>query len=138
MLVLLKYLWALPNTLLGALFMPVALLSGGKVRFIDGVFEVHGRAISWLLRTAVPLRGGASALTLGHVVLGKNEALLARCRDHERVHVRQYEQWGPLFLPAYLVAGLLAFVRGRNAYLDNFFERRAREETGEEGSGRLQ
>ncbi|HUF09943.1 MAG TPA: hypothetical protein VMO47_11520, partial [Rhodothermales bacterium] len=109
MLAVLKYLWALPNTFLGALFMPMAILSGGKVRFIDGVLEVHGRAISWLLRTAVPLRGGASAITLGHVVLGRNEALLECCRDHERVHVRQYEYWGPLFLPAYFIAGILAY-----------------------------
>ena len=60
----LTYLWALPNTLLGALFVPVALLSGGGVRLVEGV-EVHGRALAWLLRRAVPLAGGPSPWPAG-------------------------------------------------------------------------
>ena len=122
----LTYGWALPNTLLGLVFVPAALLSGGRARRVGGVLEVHGRAIAWLLRRAIPLRGGAMAITLGHVVLGRDAAALARSRAHERAHVRQYEVWGPLFIPAYLVAGLLAYVRGGNPYWDNSFEREAR------------
>jgi hypothetical protein len=38
------------------------------------------------------------------------------------VHVRQYETWGPLFLPAYLMASLIAALRGRHFYFDNAFE----------------
>ena len=38
-------------------------------------------------------------------------------RAHERVHVRQCETWGPLFVPAYLTASLWAVWRGRNFYL---------------------
>ena len=122
----LAYLWAWPNTLLGAPFVPVALLSGGRVRLVEGVLEVHGRAIAWLLRRAVPLVGGVQAMTLGHVVLGRDAAALDRCRVHEQAHVRQYETWGPFFLPAYFAAGLLAYLRGGNPYWDNPFERDAR------------
>ena len=52
---------------------------------------------------------------------------LAWSRTHERVHVAQYERWGPFFLPAYVAASLWAFARGGDFYLDNVFERAARE-----------
>ncbi len=126
----LAYLWALPNTLLGVSLVPVALLSGGRVQLVEGVLEVHGRAIAWLLRRAVPLAGRAQAITIGHVVLGRDAAALDRCRVHEQAHVRQYETWGPFFLPAYFVAGLLAYLRGGNPYWDNPFERDARRAEG--------
>ena len=122
----LAYLWALPNTLLGMPFVLAALLSGGRVRRVEGVLEVHGRAIAWLLQRAVPLRGGAQALTIGHIVLGRDAAALDRCRRHEQAHVRQYERWGSFFLPAYFAASLLAYLRGGNPYWDNPFERDAR------------
>ena len=64
-------------------------------------------------------------MTLGHVVLGRSLGALDDTRAHERVHVRQCERWGPLFLPAYGLASLAAALRGRNAYLDNRFEREA-------------
>ena len=122
---LLRYLWASPNTALGLLLVPVAWLSGGTVRRVQGVVEVQGRAVAWLLQHGVPLAGGAAALTLGHVVLGRDVGTLDRCRAHEHVHVRQYERWGPLFIPAYLGASLLAAARGRHPYFDNAFEREA-------------
>ena len=65
------------------------------------------------------------AITFGHVILcvdRADEALL----QHELAHVRQYERWGPLFVPVYLVAGVWAMVRGRRAYTDNHFEIAAR------------
>ena len=68
---------------------------------------------------------GAAALTLGHVVWGRDGQCLVRSRAHERVHVRQYERWGPLFLPAYLLSSLLQLLRGRNPYRENHFERQA-------------
>ncbi len=122
----LAYLWALPNTLLSVPFVLAALLSGGRVRLVEGVLEVHGRAIAWLFRRAVPLPGGAAAMTLGHMVLGRDAAALERCRVHEQAHVRQYETWGPFFLPAYFIASLFAYLRGGNPYWDNPFERDAR------------
>jgi len=69
--------------------------------------------------------GAFLAMTLGHTILGCTPATLDRARNHEQVHVRQYECWGPLFLPAYLIASLLAWSRGERPYRDNYFERQA-------------
>ena len=124
---MMAYFWALPNTLIGLLVLPLALVRGSSIRRVRGAIEIQGRAVSWLLRRLIPLRGGAAAVTLGHVVLGRNPRTLEVTREHERAHVRQYEQWGPLFLPAYLIAGLVAVLRGGHAYTDNYFERKARE-----------
>jgi hypothetical protein len=121
----LVYLWAFPTTLVGLLFVPLALISGGGMSLVAGVLEVHGGIVTFLLRHCTFLRGGASAMTLGHVVLGRDQLALAMTRDHERVHVRQCERWGPFFLPAYGIASLVAFLRRQNPYMDNIFEREA-------------
>ena len=117
---LLAYVWASPGTLLGLVFAPF-----GRTRVVEGVLEVAGGAAAFLLRRAVPMRGGASAMTLGHVVLGRDEAALERTRRHERAHVAQYERWGPLFIPLYLGASFALFLSGRDAYAENPFEREA-------------
>ncbi|MDO8964417.1 MAG: hypothetical protein Q7W30_08015 [Coriobacteriia bacterium] len=44
---------------------------------------------------------------------------------HEHVHVRQYERWGPFFLPAYAISSLVQLARGGDPYRDNRFERQA-------------
>ena len=67
------------------------------------------------------------AITLGHVVIGASPAALARCRAHERVHVRQYERFGVLFFPLYAASSALQWLRGRDPYWDNRFERQARQ-----------
>lgn len=121
----LQFLWTLPNTALGLLFVPLALASGGGVRRAGDVLEVYGGAVAWLLRYVVPLRGGVVALTLGHVVLGRSVSVLSRCREHELVHVRQHDRWGPLFIPIYLLASVAVWLSGRDAYRDNPFEREA-------------
>ena len=92
---------------------------------VDGVLELHGRGIAWVLRHLVPIRGGAAAMTFAHVVIGRDAECLESTREHERVHVRQYERWGILFYPAYLLASLWLLLRGRDAYLENPFEREA-------------
>lgn len=121
-----RYAWVLPNSVAGVLLTAAALCTGGRASIVDGVMESHGGAAAFVLRRLVPLRGGASAMTLGHVVLGRDARALERTRSHERVHVRQYERWGPFFLPAYVGASLIAAVRGGNYYRDNSFERGAR------------
>lgn len=123
-----KVLWSLPNTLLGIPLVVLSSVSGGEVRIVDGVIETHGRAVCWLLRRLIPLPGGARALTLGHVVLGRDRAALEATRSHERAHVSQCERWGPLFVPAYLLASLAVLCAGRDPYRDNPFERAARHE----------
>ena len=121
----LAYGWALPVTVPGLLLALLVLAAGGRARNVTGVLEVHGRAAGLLLRRFVPLRGGASAMTLGHVVLGRDAGCLERTRTHERVHVRQCERWGIFFLPAYAIASLVAVLRGRHYYRDNAFEKAA-------------
>ena len=118
------YLWALPTTLLGILLASLAVV-GGRVRVVAGVIEAHGPWLRWTLRACVPLHGGAAAITFGHVVLAQDQHALDTTRAHERVHVRQYERWGPLFLPAYVAASIFAIVTGGHYYFDNAFEREA-------------
>jgi hypothetical protein len=121
----LRYLWAAPATLVGLALATSALRRGG-VKLVDGVIEAHGPALRWALSRLIPIPGGAAAITFGHVVLGRDRQSLEWTRAHERVHVVQYEHWGPFFLPAYAGASVWAIVRGRHAYFDNHFERAAR------------
>jgi hypothetical protein len=121
---LLRYLWAAPYTVLGLLLGALAVLFGATARRHHGVVEIAGGALGQALaRLPEPLR--FSAMTLGHVILAVDRSALAQLRLHEHVHVRQYEHWGPLFLPAYLGSSLLQLLRGRNPYRENHFERQA-------------
>ena len=126
MLPLLAHLWALPTTLVGLLPAVVARLAGARWRVVDGVLEVCGGTLLPRLLAAVPLPRGAEAMALGHVILARDAACLERLRPHERVHVRQAERWGPLFIPAYLGIGAWLWLTGRGAYADHPFEREAR------------
>lgn len=120
------YAWAFPTTFVGLLFLAPAVFSRtGGARIVSGVLELHGGPVAWFLRRCTLLKGGASAMTLGHVVLGRDQRLLNLTRAHERVHVRQCERWGPLFIPAYLIASVRVFFRGGRPYEDNPFEREA-------------
>ena len=121
------YLWSSPTTLLGLFFLHPTLLTGGRARVVNGVLEIHGGVTNFFLKRCTLLPGGASAMTLGHVVLGRDQASLDFTRTHERIHVSQCETWGPFFLPAYGMASALAFLRGKHPYLDNHFEIEARE-----------
>jgi hypothetical protein len=97
---------------------------GGHVRRHGRVFEIFGRGPAWFLRF-FPFVAGASAVTFGHVVLARSSEDMDACREHELVHVRQYERWGPFFVPAYLLCWLILVLRGRSGYWDNPFEREA-------------
>ena len=122
---MLRYAWAAPCSFVGLLLTLVAILSGATARIDGGALEVAGGRISpWVSRLPRGLR--FSAITFGHVILGVSHASLAIHRAHEHVHVRQYEQWGVLFFPLYCGSSLIQFLRGRNPYMDNHFEREAR------------
>jgi hypothetical protein len=123
------YLWVLPATLLGLLPVPIVLLQGGRAGIVRGVLEVHGSVVTRMLRIGLPWVGAGAAITFGHVVWGCDQTCLDRSREHERVHVRQYECLGPFFIPLYLLSSLIARCRGRDPYRDNAFERAAYERT---------
>lgn len=119
------YVWVSPASVLGLSLIPIALLQGGGARLVDGVIEAHGGIITRLLRRGLPWVGAGAALTLGHVVWGCDAKCLDRTRVHERVHVRQYERWGPFFIPLYLALSAVAAARGLDPYHDNQLEREA-------------
>lgn len=117
------YLWASPNTLLGLAFLFPTLLTGGRVRAERGAVEIHGGFARFVLRRCLLIE--ASALTLGHVIVGQDRACLDHSRGHEHVHVRQFARWGPFMLPAYFLSSFLAWRRGGHFYFDNRFEKEA-------------
>lgn len=118
------YLWAAPNTALGLIAGLIAFMLGARISAEShAVAFSGGRLGRWLDGLPPELR--FSAMTLGHVILAVNAMALSASRDHELVHVGQYERWGPFFLPAYGLSSLWQILRGRRAYWDNHFERQA-------------
>ncbi|MFZ5484540.1 MAG: hypothetical protein ACOZB0_09950 [Pseudomonadota bacterium] len=108
----LAYLWAAPNSLLGVL----GGLDGRGWRVRRGVLEI---ADAWLPKV---LGAQVQAVTLGHVILARDARALGVWREHERMHVRQYEWLGPLFLPAYGLLGVWTWLRGRHPYREHPLE----------------
>ncbi|TWT77400.1 hypothetical protein Pla123a_20610 [Posidoniimonas polymericola] len=119
---ILKLVWASPYTLLGVLVGVLGLATGGGAQLRRGALEFHGGLVRWLLER-VPGIGGAMAMTLGHTILGQTTAALDLAREHEHVHVRQFERWGPLMGPAYIGCSVWLWLRrSPRPYRDNPFE----------------
>ena len=108
-------MWASPWSLIGLLLAPFF----DRRSFRAGVLWCEGarwpKRLGWRYR----------AITFGHVVLCVDR-IDDRIQNHELEHVRQYERWGPFFIPAYLAASLTAASRGGHPYRDNPFEAAAR------------
>jgi hypothetical protein len=120
----LKYAWAAPYTLLGLVVGLLGLLLRASWRTERGTLEFFGGGLGWII-ARVPQPFAFSAMTLGHVIIAVDKATMRELRAHERVHVRQYERWGPMFLPAYLLSSLVQLLRGRHPYRENHFELQA-------------
>lgn len=120
----LRYLWALPATVVGLLFAAIAMCGGATLQPVEGALEVAGGR---LLRGILTLPSSVRfiAITFGHVIIGVDHAVLSSARAHEHVHVQQYERWGVLFFPIYLASSIIQLLRGRHFYSDNVFEREA-------------
>ena len=114
---LILILWTSPNSLIGLLCGTVGLLTGGKVQVRRGCIEFYGGIVEKCLE-----RLNVVGMTLGHTILGQTKNGLRIVRNHEHVHVRQYEKWGPLFLPAYLGASGWLWCQGKDHYRLNPFE----------------
>lgn len=123
----LAYFWAAPSSALGLLLVATA---GARVRVREGVLEAHGPGIAKSF-DVLPSTRPIAAMTLGHVVVARDLDALESTRAHERIHVHQYERWGPFFVPAYACASVIAWIRRGDAYRDNVFERQARQRAGE-------
>lgn len=114
---LILVIWVLPNTLIGLSIGIVGLLTGGKAQIKEGCLEFYGGIVErWLEKLNV------FGMTLGHTILGQTSNGLRIVRKHEQVHVRQYERWGPMFLPAYLGCSAWLWLRGKDHYRLNPFE----------------
>jgi hypothetical protein len=120
-------LWASPWTLFGLVIGGLGLATGGHVQRRGRVIEFWGGFASLFLRV-FPLVSGAAAVTFGHTVLGRSQAHLDESREHELVHVRQYERWGPFFVPTYLFWWVVLWLARKHPYHDNPFERQAFDE----------
>jgi len=117
-------IWALPYTLIGLTVGVIGLCTGGRAQVRGRVIEFYGGSVTWLV-THLPLGEFTLAITLGHTILGQSDASLDIARDHEMVHVRQFERWGPFMGPAYLLSSLYLWITGGRPYRDNPFEREA-------------
>jgi len=122
---LMKRLWAAPCSAIGLVLGTVPLALGGSATWADGVLEITYRDRSTgcgRFARRLPFRG----IVFGHVILAVTREELHFIRAHERVHVDQYERWGPLFFLAYGASSLWQLMQGRKAYWDNAFEVQAR------------
>lgn len=128
---LILILWTSPNTLLGLVIGGVGMCFGGRARIRGHAVEFYDGGTKWFMQR-LPHGQFTLALTLGHTILGQTDASLDISRDHETVHVRQYERWGPFFLPAYFLSSTYMWLVGRRFYRDNPFEREAYDADGEE------
>ena len=122
----LAYLWVAPVTLFGLFVALIAYWLGASVKRRFGVLEVAGNTRTPILRS---ISSRFEAITIGHVILGRNHGTLTRCRSHEHVHVRQYERWGVLLPVLYVLASFKALLTGQRFYWDNVFKVEARNKT---------
>lgn len=113
--------WASPYSLFGLAIGLLGMLGGGKGRVRDGAIEFYGGGTQWFVRR-LPPGIHTAGFTLGHVILGQTAEGLDYAAAHERIHVRQFERWGPLMGPAYLLASVWMWCIGRDYYRDNPFE----------------
>ena len=128
---ILAIVWASPYTLIGLLLGGIGICTGGRARIRGRTIEFYGGAVKWLV-THLPHGQYTLAFTSGHTILGQSDASLDISRDHELVHVRQFERWGPFMGPAYVLVSLGLWIVGRQPYRDNPFEREAYGESGDE------
>jgi hypothetical protein len=119
---LLRYIWVLPATAFGLIAVGLTLITGGSAQIFDGAIEAWGGFGAWLFKSVI--RHGC-AMTIGHVIIGQDEYSISRYRQHEHVHIQQYERWGPFFVPLYVASSVVAWVEGKHVYHDNAFEREA-------------
>jgi hypothetical protein len=97
---LLRYTWALPNTLLGLV---LGLLSFQRPRVDQNILVFVGRPLGFLW---IISRMRREAVTFGHVVLSA-APLQGALRRHELAHVGQYERYGPAYIPVYVALWLV-------------------------------
>lgn len=125
-----KLFWAAPCSAVGLLLATIPLALGGKAVWRNGALEVtyrRNQAGCGKFAQALPFRG----IVFGHVILAVTDEELYHIGPHERVHVEQYEHWGPFFFFAYGLSSLWQLLHGRSPYWYNHFEVQARQKSSE-------
>lgn len=117
----LQIFWASPNTLAGLLIAGANCCTGGKIRFRQGALESFGGWVAKGIRR-FPTGPTTAGVTLGHIIFGQSADGLDSVKNHERVHVKQYERFGPFFLPIYFSMSAIAWWYGKDPYRDNPLE----------------
>ena len=100
------------------------MVTGARVRRSGRILEFWGGLLPWFLKY-FPFVAGSPVATFGHVVVGRTDRHLDACRAHQLIHVQQYERWGLLFVPVYIVCSGIMWCCGKRPYYDNPFEREA-------------
>ena len=127
---MLGFIWALPYTTFGII---LGLLYGPKrYRWRNGAFEIVVKRLwpKFVLGQTWGCCILLKSLTAGQISTILDRPLISLILKHEHVHVKQYRVWGPFFLFAYLLASLWAWLNKKHYYFDNYFESKAREESG--------
>ena len=70
-----RYVWALPNTLIGLLLVLTAMLPRGRMQVVDGVLEAHGPLITAILRHCVLTRRRLTSFVSVPIVFVLNRRL---------------------------------------------------------------
>jgi hypothetical protein len=116
---------ALPGDLLGLMVMrgcgisvPTRVVEAGDV---SAVLVEDRRIGRWFRAQLMPVE----AQTLGRYVFAR-EPVPANILAHECEHIRQWERFGPFYLPLYFGSSAAAALAGRHPYRDNSFEAAAR------------
>jgi hypothetical protein len=117
-------LWSAPLTVVG---LAVALASGARPQWDADRRCLVATGVGGPSSAALRLVG-AGANTIGQVVLCRSDSPSRALLDHEAVHVRQAERFGPLLVPLYLWCNAIY------GYRDNPLEYAARQ--GARRSGR--
>lgn len=115
-------IWALPNTVVGLVIGLAGVPFGAKITFGNNGIQFEN----------YPWGDSNAALTLGNVIIyGKNTSpadfgslygstQFLNVGRHEKGHTLQYQFFGPLFLPTYLLSGGISasnpFEQGANNY----------------------
>ncbi len=120
----LVWLWPAPITLVALPLAALIRVSGGQIRSNREALEAAGGCAPKLLRLMNPWMQ-IEAITLGHLIIARDDCVADRLRSHELIHVRQYQRWGALFPFAYLASSAWAALRGECPYRGNVFEREA-------------
>jgi hypothetical protein len=131
-----RYLWrSLPGDMLGRAVMvfcgisvPTRLYRSGDVTAI--VIE-DPRTERWLRANTIPL----AAQTVGRYVFAR-ERLSDHILEHECEHIRQWQRYGPFYLPLYFGLSAAGSLRRRRVHWDNRLEAAARQKADREMAGR--